>query len=126
MSLQRTPNPKDADRPLTKRQRQIVDHILTTGDAIADAANKLGTDRCNIYRTLRLPHVKKYLQQRTLDHVGVLAAYAARTQGELLDSDSDHVRAVVAANILDRHLGKPIERKMLAVGGSLNVQIDLS
>lgn len=126
MSRQRLPVSKDADRPLTARQQQFVDHILTTGDSIAVTAEKLGTDRSNVYRELRKPHVKKELQRRTLDHIGVLSVYAARTQEQLLHSDSDHVRAVVASNILDRHLGKPVERKQVAVGGSINVMIDLT
>lgn len=126
MSIQRLPQSSDADRPLTKRQKSFVDHILTTGDSVAVAAEKLGTQPSNIYRELRKPHVKKYLQQRTQDHIGVLATYAARVQGQLLEARSEHVRAVVASNILDRHLGKPVERKQVALGGSINVTIDLT
>ena len=99
---------------------------MTTGDTVRITAEKLGTDPSNVYRELRKPHVKKELQRRALDHIGVLSLYAARTQEQLLHSDSDHVRAVVASNILDRHLGKPVERKQVAVGGSINVMIDLT
>ena len=125
MSRQRLPIDKDADRPLTKRQQQFVDHIMSTGDSVAVTAEKLGTNRHNIYRELRKPHVKKELLRQCQDHIGVLSLYAARTQGQLLHSDSDHVRAVVASNILDRHLGKPIERKQVALGGRIEVSIDL-
>ena len=66
------------------------------------------------------------MQRRVLDHVGILSLYASRCQEQLLDSDSDHVKAVVAENILNRHLGKPVERKQIAVQGTLKVCIDLS
>lgn len=125
MSRQRLPIDADADRPLTVGQQQVVDHILSTGDSVQETAEKLGRDRCNVYRDLRKPHVKKELQRRTLEHIGVLAPYAARTQGELLNSDSDHVRASVASDILNRHLGKPVERKQIALGGRIEVTIDL-
>jgi hypothetical protein len=115
-----------SDRPLTPRQREIVDHILTTGDSVQNAALVLGTDRTNIYRVLRKPHVKKYLHDRTLEHIGILAPYAARCQEQLLSSDSDHVRAAVSESILNRHLGKAVERKQVAFSGRIDVTIDLS
>jgi hypothetical protein len=89
------------------------------------AAASLETDVSFLYKTLRKPHVKNYLRERTLEHVGILAAYAAKVQGELLDSHSHHVRASVAENILDRHLGKPVQRSQVALGGRIEVSIDL-
>lgn len=126
MSHQRTPAPIESDKPLSDRQREIVDHIMTTGQSPYQAAEALGTDPSNIYRTLRYPHVKRYLQELTLQHVGLLAPYAAKAQEQLLSSDSDHVRAAVAENILDRHLGKPIQRQHVAHQGAIKVSIDLT
>lgn len=126
MSQQRLPISKDASRPLTPKQTELVDLILTTGCSVPEAAQRLGRDVSNLYRDLRKPHVKKHLQERIQEHQGVLAAYATRTQQQLLQSDSDHVRASVAENILDRTLGKPIQRQALNVQGAINVQIDLS
>ena len=126
MSQQRLPISKDADRPLTKKQRELVDLILTTGMSVPECADHLGRHATNLYRDLRKPHVKRHLQERIQEHQGVLAAYATRTQQQLLSSDSDHVRASVAENILDRSLGKPIQRTALNVQGAINVQIDLS
>lgn len=125
MSRQRVPQTVQADRALTKRQAEIVDHIMTTGKPIRLVAEDLGTDPSNIYRTLRLPHVIKEINERTLSHLGRLAPYAARTQERLLEADSDHVRATVAENILDRHYGKPIARSQVALQGNINVLIDL-
>ena len=116
----------DSDRSLTPRQKQIVDHILTTGDSPYDAEGKLGTSASNIYRVLRYPHVKKYIHDWTVDHIGLLAPIAARTQGELLNAQSEHVRATVSEAILNRHLGRAIERKQVAFQGNINVSIDLS
>jgi len=126
MSRQRLPMSVDAERSLTPRQKEILDHIVSTGESPYVAARSLGTAPSNIYRVLRYPHVKKEIQRRVLDHVGILSIYATRCQEDLLNSDSDHVRAVVSVNILDRHLGKPIGRRQVAVQGSINVSIDLS
>lgn len=125
MSKQRLPQSVDADRPLTTKQVELVDLIMTTGMSVGECAEHLGRDRSNLYRDLRKPHVRKYLHERTLEHIGVLAPFAARTQGQLLNSDSDHVRASVAENILDRHLGKPVQRAQVAHQGSISVSIDL-
>ena len=111
---------------MTPRQKEILDHIMLTGESPYDAAETLNTSPRNIYRVLAYPHVKKELQRRVLDHVGILSLYASRCQEELLHSDSDHVRAVVAENILNRQLGKPVERKQIAFQGTINVTIDLS
>jgi DNA replication initiation complex subunit (GINS family) len=104
----------------------MIDMIMTTGLSIAECAAKLERDVSNLYRDLRKPHVKKELQARTLEHMGLLAPYAARTQQQLLHSDSDHVKASVAENILDRHLGKPVMRAQVALQGQINVLIDLA
>ncbi len=126
MSQQLTPQSVDSDKPLTAQQEQILDHILTSGETIMQTSETLSIDRNNIYRTLRLPHVKKELHARTLEHIGILAPFAARTQEKLLEADSDHVRATVAENILDRHLGKPVMRQQIALQGQISVVIDLS
>ncbi len=126
MSRQRLPQTKQAERPLTQRQLQFVEHILTTGKPVREIAEELGTTPSNIYRELRKPHVKQHLHERTLDHIGLLAPIAARKQQELLSADSEHVQAAVAENILDRHLGKPVVRQAVAVRGAINVSIDLA
>lgn len=126
MSQQRLPQLSAADKPLTRKQSDLVDLILTTGKSVAECADHLGRDVSNLYRDLRKPHVKKELQARTLEHMGVLAPYAALTQQRLLQSDSDHVRASVAENILDRHLGKPVVRAQVAHQGAIHATIDLS
>jgi hypothetical protein len=126
MSQQRLPQSVDAKRECTARQKGFVDHILSTGCSVAECAEHFGTQATNVYRDLRKPHVKNYLREVTLDHMGILAPIAARTQQELLHSDSDHVKASVAENILDRHLGKPVMRQQVALQGTIQVSIDLS
>ena len=126
MSKQRLPIAVDTERPLTRRQTQFVEHILTTGQSIIESAKSLKTQPSNIYRELRKPHVKKEIQRRTLDHIGILSLYAARTQQALLNADSESVRAVVSSDILNRHLGKPVERRQIQLEGQINVVIDLS
>lgn len=126
MSQQLLPSVTGDDRALTRKQSDLVDLIMTTGMSIAECAAKLNRDASNLYRDLRKPHVMKEMQARTLEHMGLLAPYAARTQEQLLTADSDHVRASVAENILDRYLGKPVIRSQVAIQGQINVMIDLS
>lgn len=126
MAQQRLPQTVEADRPLTPKQKDLVDLILTTGKSVSECADHLGRAATNLYRDLRKPHVKRYLRERIQDHTGILAVYATRTQGQLLQADSEHVRASVAENILDRHLGKPVVRSQVAHQGAINVTIDLS
>ncbi len=126
MSQQRLPVSIESERIVTAKQRSLVDLILTTGKTVQECADHLSRDVSNLYRDLRKPHVKKYLRERTLDHIGLLAPFAARTQQQLLSSESHHVRASVAENILDRHLGKPVMRAQVALQGQINVHIDLS
>ena len=125
MSKQRLPMHVDSDRPVTGKQSDLVDMILTTGQPIAKCAEELGRPIASLYRDLRKPHVKKYLQERTLAHMGVLAPYAAHVQQTLLSAQSESVRASVAENILDRHLGKPVTRSQVAIQGQISVVIDL-
>jgi len=125
MSKQRLPMSVDADRPITAKQRELVDLILSTGKSVQECADTLGRKGSNLYRDLRKPNVKRYLQERTLEHIGILAPYAARTQSELLNAQSESVRASVAENILDRHLGKPVVRSQVALQGQISVVIDL-
>jgi hypothetical protein len=126
MSQQRLPVSTESERPVTRKQRQLVDLILTTGKTVQECADHLSRDISNLYRDLRKPHVKKYLHERTLEHIGILAPFASRTQQQLLSSESDHVKASVAENILDRHLGKPVMRAQVALQGQINVMIDLA
>ena len=126
MSRQRLPVSVESERPVTANQQKLVDLIMSTGMSVKECADELGRDVANCYRDLRKANVRKYLQERTLEHIGVLAPFAARTQQQLLNSDSDHVRASVAENILDRHLGKPVMKQQVAFQGAINVSIDLS
>jgi hypothetical protein len=115
-----------AERPLTSRQKEILDHIILTGESPYVAAKSLGTAPSNIYRVLRYPHVKREIQRYVLDNMGVLSLYASRCQEELLRSDSDHVRAIVSESILNRQLGKAVARNQIAIQSAINVSIDLS
>ena len=126
MSQQQLPQGVDTDKPLTDRQREILDHIMLTGESPYQAAEALGTSARNIYRVLAYPHVMKELQAQALKQVSILSLYAVRKQGELLNAESEHVQASVAENILDRHLGKPVMRSQVALQGQIHVEIDLS
>ena len=113
-------------KPLTARQKEVVDHILSTGQSPYEAEDALGMAATNIYRILRMSNVKRYIADATRERIGLLAPIAARVQGELLHSDSDHVRAAMSESILNRTLGKAVERRQVAVSGGLHVKIDLS
>ena len=76
---------------LTEKQRALVDTIVTTGCSITEAAEKAGysiekskeSARVSASRTLRLPKVQSYMQQRVAQTLGLGAVSASRKMIEL-------------------------------------------
>ena len=57
---------------LTKKQMTLVDTIVATGCSVTEASAKSGyaegeSGRVTASKTLRLPHVQEYMQQRIRD-----------------------------------------------------------
>lgn len=113
-------------RKPTARQREIVDHLVSTGDKIADAAEVLGLDRCNIYRELRKPHVKYYMYTQLVETLTLGSVRSVKVLNELLDHKSGYIRLEASKEHLNRVGLSGVQRKQVSVNGAVNVQIDLT
>lgn len=96
---------------LTARQRLLVDTLVATGCSITEAAQMAGYSggsgadgaRVTASRTLRLPHVQRYLRERMQQSFGLEAPRALATLRHLNAAGaSEYVRYHAASSILDR------------------------
>ncbi len=68
---------------LTTKQKDLVDTIVTTGCSITEASQKVGyakgeSGRVVASRTLRLPHVQRYMMERVANTIGLGAVQASQ------------------------------------------------
>ena len=117
---------------LTDKQRQLVDTIVATGCSVKEASAKSGyasgeSGRVTASKTLRLPHIQEYMQQRIRETIGLNATKASHKMLELSQSaKSEYVQLEASKDILDRAGYKPIEKSMSLVSGNIQVSIDLT
>ena len=119
-------------RKLTKKQMVLVDTIVATGCSVVKASKEAGyadgeSGRVTASKTLRLPHVQEYMQQRIRESIGLNATKASNKMLELSQSaKSEYVQLEASKDILDRAGYKPIEKSMNLVAGTIQVSIDLT
>ena len=117
---------------MTKRQRLLVDTYVANGCSIKEASIIAGyssgeSGRVTASKTLRLPHIQEYMQQRVRESIGLNATKASNKMLELSQSaKSEYVQLEASKDILDRAGYKPIERSMNLVSGNIQVSIDLT
>ena len=120
------------DFPLTKRQRRLVDTLVSSGCTIKTAAAKAGYSKgreCESGRSmgskaLRLPHVLAYLLAETSHELSIDAVRARLSIASMSrDARSEYVRLLASKDILDRTGFKPPEQRQ--VTGELKVSINL-
>ena len=117
---------------LTKKQKSLVDTIVALGCSIKEASAKAGyadgeAGRVTASKTLRLPHIQEYMQQRVRESIGLNATKASNKMLELSQSaKSEYVQLEASKDILDRAGYKPIERSMNLISGNIQVSIDLT
>ena len=117
---------------LTKKQKTLVDTIVALGCSIKEASSKSGyakgeAGRVTASKTLRLPHVQEYMQQRVRESIGINATIASRKVLDLASSaKSEYVQLEASKDILDRAGYKPVEKSMSLVQGNISVSIDLT
>jgi Phage terminase, small subunit len=96
---------------LTDKQKQLVDTIVASGCSIKEAAEKAGystkgskeAGRVSASRTLRLPKVQQYMQQRVAQTLGLGAVSASKRLIELsTGARSEYVQLEASRDILDR------------------------
>ena len=119
-------------RKLTKKQRLLIDTIVATGCSITKASKIAGysegeSGRVTASKTLRLPHIQQYMQQRIRESIGLNATIASKKVLDLASSaKSEYVQLEASKDILDRAGYKPIDKAMHLVSGGIDVTIDLS
>ena len=117
---------------LTKRQKDLVDTIVAFGCSVKEASAKAGysdgeSGRVTASKTLRLPHVQEYMQQRIRQSIGLNATIASKKILDLSsNAKSEYIQLEASKDILDRAGYKPVEKSMSLVQGNINVSIDLT
>jgi len=117
---------------LTTKQKDLVDTIVTTGCSITEASQKVGyakgeSGRVVASRTLRLPHVQRYMMQRVANTIGLGAVQASQKLIELSgDAKSEYVQLEASRDLLDRAGVRAPERIQHDVTGDIKINIDLT
>jgi len=119
-------------RKLTKKQMLLIDTIVATGCSVTKASKIAGysdgeSGRVTASKTLRLPHIQEYMQQRVRESIGLNATIASKKVLDLASSaKSEYVQLEASKDILDRAGYKPIDKAMHLISGNIEVSIDLS
>ena len=117
---------------LTTKQKDLVDTYVTTGKTIKECAELVGyakgeSGRVVASRTLRLPHVQRYMMERVANTVGLGAVSASRKLVELsADAKSEYVQLEASRDLLDRAGIRAPERIQHDVSGEIKINIDLT
>ena len=119
-------------RRITKKQKLLIDTIVATGCSITKASKIAGysegeSGRVTASKTLRLPHIQEYMQQRIRESIGLNATIASKKVLDLSTSaKSEYVQLEASKDILDRAGYKPVDKAMHLVQGNISVSIDLT
>jgi len=117
---------------LTSKQKDLVDTYVTTGKSIKECAELVGyakgeSGRVVASRTLRLPHVQRYMMELVANTVGLGAVSASRKLVELSsDAKSEYVQLEASRDLLDRAGIRAPERIQHDITGDIKINIDLS
>jgi phage terminase small subunit len=120
---------------LTDKQRALVDTIVATGCSITEAAKTAGystnvskdSARVSASRTLRLPKVQQYMQQRIAQTLGLGAVSASKRLIELSSgAKSEYVQLEASRDILDRVGLRAPDKVSHNIQGDIKINIDLT
>jgi hypothetical protein len=95
------PGTASTKQRISKKVQTAMDALIA-GDVktIKEAAEKVGLHRESLSRSLSIPHVAAHLRQKVIRHLAIVAARAAATKTDLLDSDSEIARDRASSFIL--------------------------
>ena len=121
---------------LTGKRRVLVATLVMAGCSVKEAARKAGyslgangeSGRVAASKTLRLPHVRQYMQEQMMASFGMASPPAFRRMLFLLENaESEHVQIEAAKQILDRagYTVRKDERFQISTPG-FEFRIDLS
>ena len=116
---------------LNKRQRALVDTLISTGCSVSEASKLAGfkgkTPGTQGYATLKKPHVAEYMYQQIQESFGI---NSLKAQHQLLklsqNAKSEYVQMESAKDILDRAGFKAPDKHQHQIVGDFKVNIDLS
>ena len=120
---------------LTDKQRALVDTIVATGCSITEAAKTAGystnvskdSARVSASRTLRLPKVQQYMQQRVAQTLGLGAVSASKRLIELsTGAKSEYIQLEASRDILDRVGLRAPDKVSHNIQGDIKINIDLT
>jgi len=120
---------------LTEKQRALVDTIVATGCSITEADKTAGystnvskdSARVSASRTLRLPKVQQYMQQRVAQTLGLGAVSASKRLIELsTGARSEYVQLEASRDILDRVGLRAPDKVSHNIQGDIKINIDLT
>lgn len=123
--------PNIQQRPLTSRQKALVEAYVANGGNLTKAAETAGyaegnSGRTTAWKAMKTPHVQQYLMQHTAEAFGLHAAKALGRITQLSgNAKSEYVQLEASKDILDRAGFKPIDRSQVQVAGDIKVSIDL-
>jgi phage terminase small subunit len=122
---------KNIETGLTEKQTALVEHLVSNGGTVKDAAAAAGyaegeSGRVSASKALALPHVQSYMMERMRNELGVRATLAAHQVAKLaLNAKSEYVQLEASKDILDRAGLKAPEKHMHLHAGDIKVEIDL-
>ena len=117
---------------LTSKQKDLVDTYVTTGKSIKECAELVGyakgeSGRVVASRTLRLPHVQRYMMERVANTIGLGAVQASQKLIQLSgEAKSEYVQLEASRDLLDRAGVRAPERIQHDVTGDIKINIDLT
>ena len=115
---------------LTKRQKTLVDTLLSQNCSIEEASKLAGfsenSARVQGSQTLRKPHVQEYMYQQIRESFGVHSLRAVNTLQKLSSTaKSEYIQLEASKDILDRAGFKAPDQHQHQVLGDFTVHIDL-
>ena len=116
--------------PLNKRQKTLVDILVSEGCSIEDASKRAGFKESSAssqgYQTLKKPHVAEYMYQQIQESFGINSLKAQSTLAKLSQTaKSESVQMESAKDILDRAGFKAPDKHQHQIVGDFKVHIDL-
>ena len=112
------------DASVTKRQQELVDTLVRSGQSVSTVAKELGWSRGGAYEALRKEHVRLYLLSQIEASCLLGGTQAVHTMRSLLSARSEKVRFEASKDLLDRIGARAPEQTKIT--SDVSIHIDLS
>ena len=118
-------------RPITTRQRALVEAYVANGGNLTKASQEAGyaagdSGRVSAQKAMKTTHVQQYMMQVISEQFSRHAPMAVgQLAGLAKGARSEYVQLEASKDLLDRAGFKPIDRSQVQVAGDIRVSIDL-